>query len=154
MYCYDGFHESNNYYQRDDSGLFKIKATGQYDLYVNGSFNLWLNMDGGATIYLKPNAEWLSAASQKFTVWYNSAFHEMTDLGDGVYKLDDYDFITYPQINFVRHNGEVTEFSWDSGNKWNQTKDLYFNPGTDMFKITSGSGDNYDGQWDIYTPAA
>lgn len=143
--------DSNIYYQRDDgSELFKVKYGGQFDVYLNGEWKVWLGIDSGdMTLYVKIHNDW-KASTPKFSVHYiaDGSFNALTKIDDDYYKLEHYDY-TKTGLIFVRHNAGVDGYSW--GNKWNQTSDQTYSLGSNnLFKITGGSGDTYYGSWATY----
>ena len=86
-------------------------------------------------------------AGDTHCVWYT-----MTKLNDSLYTVDVpndviKEFGGYDEnIRFVRCNPNSTEHDW--AGKWNQTVALKIpTNGDTKFTITSGSGDNYNGEW-------
>ena len=132
-YGWDTFKDQQYFLERDSgSNLFQVRLHGVYDIYVNKDFKLWMNCDSidDITLYLKPSEEWLSAGTEKFSVWYangestfaNNAF--LTKHANGIYKLENYNLISHPLIIFVRHDKDATSPSWD--NDWSQTADINY----------------------------
>ena len=81
-------------------------------------------------LYLKPNGNW-KQDSARFAIWrFNGSPLPDTWLdmnadpdNSGYYYVDYSDLDGYSGIIFVRMNPEASD-SWESGHKWNQTKNL------------------------------
>ena len=81
-------------------------------------------------VYLKPDANWKSS-NARFAAYFfkkgedsfGNTWMGMSDIdGDGVYSCEIPTDKAYPNVIFVRMNGDSKENDWD--NKWNQTGDL------------------------------
>lgn len=102
-----------------------------------------------STLYLVPG-EW-NKDGARFAMYVNdndghNAWVDMTADGDGIYKANVPEG-TWNNVIFCRMNGTTTENNWD--NKWNQTADLFPEPGSDTYTITGwddGNG-NSAGTW-------
>ena len=81
-------------------------------------------------VYLKPDANWKSS-NARFAAYFfkkgddgfGNTWMGMSDIdGDGVYSCEIPTDKAYPNVIFVRMNGDSKENDWS--NKWNQTGDL------------------------------
>ena len=104
----------------------------------------------GTTLYLKPNANWLTD-NARFAVYYwndgGSAWLDLTDENeDGYYAVEFPD--GYSNLIFCRMNPGTTVNNWD--NKWNQTSDLKITDGFNCYAINNDSWDA--GEWVVFTP--
>ena len=110
-------------------------------LYANAA-------EGGQTLYLKPNDNWLQG-NARFAIYYwndgGSAWTGMADSNnDGVYE----GIIPagYTNVIFCRMNPGTTANNWN--NKWNQTSDLTVpTDGTNLYTVKSGTWDKGGGTW-------
>lgn len=155
----------------DNPVMVSVSDTGA--LSVNGTpisslDDLVPNFEGGTTgdtttLYLVPHSDLIKGdkdngvryeayifepgAEDTHCMWYT-----MTKLSDDLYTVDVpnnviEDFSKYDKnIRFVRCNPNSAEHDW--AGKWNQTVDLKIpTNGDTKFTITSGSSNDYNGNW-------
>ena len=111
--------------------------------------------EGDATLYLKPNANWLQADARFAIYYWNDTGSNWTDMsdtdGDGCYEGTVP--AGYSNIIFCRMNPGTADNNWE--NKWNQTSDLTVpTDGTNCYTVAEGAWDKGSGTWSVYTPAA
>ena len=139
-----GVDPNNHYYVTDwESGEW-----GTAD-YVPTIPDTGGNADG-ATLYLKPNANWSEAGARFAVYMWNSGGDNWVDMTTsdtaGVYQA------TIPagfsNIIFCRMNPDTTANNWD--NKWNQTADLTVpTDGTNLYTVAEGAWDKGNGSWSV-----
>lgn len=101
------------------------------------------------TLYLEPNADWLSESAWFAVYFFNKGTGENEWLkmekvdGTNYYKVAVTDEMVakYPNLIFCRMNPGKTDLSWES--KWSQTGDLAMPKTDNYFTITSWG----DGTW-------
>ena len=106
-------------------------------------------------VYLKPNSNWLEANAwfaarfwedNKEEVWKEMIAIDSDGDCSGLYYTEVPE--GYTKVIFVRKNpADKTLEGWN--NKWNQTVDLTVD--NQLFTITGGSGDAYNGSWSTTT---
>ena len=107
----------------------------------------------GATVYLKPNANWLKDGARFAARFWNDAgetWVDMTDAdGDGYYECIVPEEMSL--VIFCRMNPGTTENNWT--NKWNQTGDLTIPAdGKNCFEVPADAWDGSTEGWTTYTP--
>ncbi len=170
-YTFTGWTVNSAPVSTENTVMVSVSVSGA--LSVNGtaisSLNeLVPNFEGGTTgdtttLYLVPDSGLIDGdrangvryeafifelgAENTHYMWYT-----MTKLKDDLYKVDVpnaviEEFSQYDKnIRFVRCNPNSTEHNWDG--KWNRTVDLKIPiNGYTKFTITSGSSDDYNGEW-------
>ncbi len=110
--------------------------------------------EGGKTVYLKPNANWLMDGA-RFAAYYwvgtGNGWVDMTDAdADGYYEAEVPAVVD--GLIFCRMNPGATANDWN--NKWNQTGDLALpTDDANCYTLTEDSGNwNGAGEWSVYSP--
>ena len=119
-----------------------------YELSRNKILNLG-EIGYKKTLYLEPNADWLSESAWFAVYFFNKGTGENEWLkmekvdGTNYYKVAVTDEMVakYPNLIFCRMNPGKTDLSWES--KWSQTGDLAMPKTDNYFTITSWG----DGTW-------
>ena len=106
--------------------------------------------EGDATLYLKPNANWLQADARFAIYYWNDTGSNWTNMsntdGDGCYEGTVP--AGYSNIIFCRMNPGTADNNWD--NKWNQTSDLTVpTDGTNLYTVAEGAWDKGNGSWSV-----
>ena len=104
-----------------------------------------------ATLYLKPNSNWLQANARFAAYYWNStgnAWSSMTDSnGDGYYEVTIPS--GYPNVIFCRMNPATATNDW--ANVWDQTIDLTVpTNGNNCYTVASGAWSNGSGSWSTF----
>lgn len=103
------------------------------------------------TLYL--DADVWNTSDARFAVYSFGNGEEWTDMtlvSGSVYKVDVK--TSYPNLIFVRMNGETSENNWD--NDWNKTNDLTLpSDNKNLYTITGWGnyGENSPGSWSLYS---
>ena len=141
-----------------DTGALSVNGTA-----ISSLNELVPNFEGGTTgdtttLYLVLNSHWQAADAR-----YEAYIFDSTDDTHNWYTMEKVDDTTYKcsvpnevinkvsgndtNIIFGRFNPTSTEHQWDTG-VWNQTVDLKIpTNGDTKFTITSGSSNDYNGNW-------
>ena len=111
--------------------------------------------EGDTTVYLKPNANWLTNNARFAIYYFEGSANGWTDMEpageDGYFR--GVVPAGYSTIIFCRMNPGTTENNWD--NKWNQTSDLTLpTDGANCYTVPEGTWDKGEGSWSTYTEAA
>jgi hypothetical protein len=134
-----------------------VAANGSYTM-LTPVFSL-IPVPTGRTVYLKPTGgvNWLQVGDGKtprFAVWAcestagkTDRWYDMVKVSNNLYSvtIDE----SYAKVVFVRFNGNGTENNWNSGNKYNQSGDLYVSKGN---CFSPDGWDNSTTKWTTYTP--
>lgn len=100
-----------------------------------------------ATLYLKPNANWLTDGARFAAYFFGNGekWVSMTDSdSDGIYEVEAPE--GYPNVIFCRMNPSTTDNNWD--NKWNQTADLTVPTDNKvLYTVAANTWDNGGGAW-------
>lgn len=161
-YDYDTTRYDNVIFNNGTAQTENLKSPTSEDADCYVWNNGWYNEDTSeqpkeieaGMIYFKPNSNW-QQASAWFAAWtWGSSssdswiIFEDTD-NDGIYEAELEAGKTGMKI--VRMNPSVSEPSWDSGKKWNETSDLTIpTNGNNMFTLTEGLWDNATGTWSTF----
>lgn len=111
--------------------------------------------EGDTTVYLKPNANWLTDNARFAIYYFEGSANGWTDMEpageDGYFR--GVVPAGYSTIIFCRMNPGATENNWD--NKWNQTSDLTLpTDGANCYTVPEGTWGEREGSWSTYTEAA
>lgn len=127
---------------------YVVPMTATYNIYLKfydtGEKQVYLTAPDINTLYLKPNANWLSDGARFAAYFFNNS--TSTEVWYDMVEDGDYYSVSIPSgfnnVIFCRMNPEVTENNWS--NKWNQTGDLDFNVSTykNAYEVPSGVWDD------------
>ena len=112
------------------------------------------NATAGSKIYLKPNSNWKSGSAWFAAYFFNNStgknqWVSMSDSdGNGIYECS-VPSGTWPNVIFCRMNPVSTQTDWSY--KWDQTSDLSFTSGKDLYTVTEGAWSNGSGSWSTAT---
>lgn len=107
-----------------------------------------------ATVYLKPNSNWLVDNARFAAYYWNNSGNgwvsmEIVEGETSIYSATIPDGVT--GIIFCRMNPNTTANNWD--NKWNQTGDLTYHSDKLLYTVPNDAWDSSDdNQWSSYTP--
>ena len=115
-----------------------------------GVSNAWgANINGGTTLYLKPNANWNTKDDGKTTPRFAAYFcngtssakwYSMSDCnGDGVYEVTVDEGESHKNVIFCRMTPHNSTNDW--AQKWNQSSDLTWDGTNNLCTIKSGEWD-------------
>ena len=134
----------------DENNNYVVPMTGTYSIYLKfydtGDKQVYLTADNPATLYLKPNTNWLSDSARFAAYFFNASENEWLDMTlDGDYYKVSVPEGGYTGVIFCRMNGSELANNWD--NKWNQTGDLSLGYRCE-FEVPEG-----EGIWDVSSDA-
>lgn len=127
---------------------YVVPMTATYSIYLKfystGDKQIYLDAPDLTTLYLKPNANWVTD-SARFAAYF---FNDSTSTNEWRDMTQDGDYYSvsipsgYSNVIFCRMNPGTTENSWS--NKWNQTANLDFNISSykNAYELPSGAWDD------------
>ena len=109
----------------------------------------------GGVLFLKPGTNW-KQDNARFAIYFygnGETWVSMTAVGStGYYYANIPSDKEYPNCIFCRMNPSTSANNWN--NKWNQTGNLSFNSGKNLFTVANDSWDGATTTWGTYQPTS
>ena len=115
--------------QSGSTQYIKVRANSSYTLTMSDSdsFSISDPVNPTVTLYFHPGSNWRNDKSPKYSIWYNSSWHNFTadpDSGSDVYKLEEFEFTKYySNLVFVRYPNTDDAPNMDWSNVYDKTAD-------------------------------